>query len=81
MFLNVQNFKLFYTSAGVFIILNTIENYIHYSVGRNIENKDSITKIDFTMPTVADIVKIIIIMLVFAFLQASLTCYFEGCFN
>jgi len=71
--------KLFVISAFVFIVLNGIENIIHFSIGRSIETKDNLSTFNFEMPTFPDFVKIIGVMIVFAILQASFTCYFDGC--
>ena len=72
--------RLFLTTSGVFIVLNIIENFIHFSIGRNIQNKDDASKLTLEMPTKEDVFKIVVIMLIFAFLQGLLTCYFDGCF-
>lgn len=66
---------LFITSFLIFIIINTIENVIHYSIGRE-TNKKNIT---IKNPTYIDWVRIIIIMIIFAILQAILTCFFNHC--
>jgi hypothetical protein len=62
-------------SMGVFLILNMFENIIHFSIGRNIKEKDN-TNIGIELPEYYDIIKIMFIMLVFAFLQAIFTYYF-----
>ena len=56
----------------IFIILNIIENYIHYNIGRNRD----VEGIKLSAPSFKDWVKIIITMLIFGFLQGSLTAYF-----
>jgi len=62
-------------SAGVFLILNIFENIIHFSIGRNIKEKGN-ANIGLEIPEYYDIIKIMVIMLVFAFLQAIFTYYF-----
>jgi len=62
-------------SMGVFLVLNMFENIIHFSIGRNIEEKDN-SKIELKIPEPYDIIKIICIMAIFAILQATFTYYF-----
>ena len=62
-------------SMGVFLILNMFENIIHFSIGRNINEKNNFN-IKIELPEYYDIIKIIFIMMVFAFLQAIFTYYF-----
>ena len=62
-------------SMGVFLVLNMFENIIHFSIGRNIKEKDN-SNIELEIPEKYDIIKIIFIMFVFAFLQAIFTYYF-----
>jgi len=62
-------------SMGVFLILNMFENIIHFSIGRNINEKNNVN-IKIELPEYYDIIKIIFIMMVFAFLQAIFTYYF-----
>jgi hypothetical protein len=63
-------------SMGVFLVLNMFENIIHFSIGRNIEEKDNVNIGVIEIPEYYDIIKIIFIMVVFAFLQAIFTYYF-----
>jgi hypothetical protein len=51
--------------------MNIIENVIHYNIG-----KTSNAEFEFSNPTIADWKKIIITMILFAFLQGFLTIYF-----
>jgi hypothetical protein len=62
-------------SMSVFLVLNMFENIIHFSIGRNIKEKDN-SNIGIELPEKYDIIKIIFIMFVFAFLQAIFTYYF-----
>jgi len=61
-------------SMVVFLILNIIENIIHFSIGRNIEDKNK-TNIKIEIPEPYDILKITIIMIIFAILQALFTYF------
>jgi hypothetical protein len=63
-------------SMGVFLVLNMFENIIHFSIGRNIKEKDNANIGVIEIPEYYDIIKIIVIMIVFAFLQAIFTYYF-----
>ena len=70
------NISIFWVSLVTFLVLNIIENLLHYSIGRS-ELHDSI-KFEAYMPTRHDFVKILIIMLIFGLLQAVLTTYFTS---
>ena len=65
--------KLFVVSFFVYVVVNMIENLIHYSIG-----KHSDQDVRFEIPTSIDWVKIIAVMLIFAGIQGVLTCYFDG---
>lgn len=60
-------------SFSVFIVLNFVENLIHFSIGRNVENKDNV-RVQFKIPSGYDLVKIVFIMLFFGLLQGFFTC-------
>ncbi len=64
--------NIFMASFVAFIILNIIENYIHYNIGRNREKEEFIS---LSMPTKKDWTKIVIIMIVFAILQGAFTMF------
>jgi len=66
---------LFIISMGIFLILNIFENIIHFSIGRNINEKNNVN-IKIELPEYYDIIKITFIMILFAFLQAIFTYYF-----
>lgn len=68
---------VFVASVATFIVLNLIENLIHYSTGRSSEGHSYGFKI--VPPTKEDWVKIVIIMTIFALLQGTITCYLTGC--
>lgn len=64
-----MNLKIIFIAGFVsFIILNFIENLLHYSLGRSHEKNYKIT-----LPTLNDFIKIIAIMILFAFLQGLLS--------
>jgi hypothetical protein len=66
-----NTFHLFIISFIVFALLNTIENVIHYNIG-----KTSNAEFEYSNPTRNDWKKIIITMIIFALLQGFLTMYF-----
>jgi hypothetical protein len=61
-------------SMIVFLILNFIENIIHFSIGRNTDSKDT-ANIKIELPETYDIIKIVFTMIVFSILQALFTYY------
>ena len=72
---NIQKkgLHLVIVSFLVFIILNIIENYIHYNNGRNYHHQ----YVELSVPSRTDWIKMIIIMLCFGLLQASFTYLFD----
>jgi len=66
-----NTFHLFIISFIVFALLNTIENVIHYNIG-----KTSNRPLEISNPTIIDWKKIIVTMIIFALLQGFLTMYF-----
>ena len=81
---------IFLFSFLVFIVLNVIENVIHYNIGKfhegNGRHSDgggggdtSVAGFHFTNPSETDWVRIVVIMLVFAVLQGFFTSYFSVC--
>lgn len=70
-------FHIFIFSFLTFIVLNVIENVIHYNIGKN--HDVSSTSIEFSYPSSIDWERIIIIMLIFAVLQGGFTTYFSVC--
>ena len=67
-----KNIHIVIISFIIFIILNIIENYIHYNIGRN----RNVEGIKLSNPSLKDWIKIIITMIIFGILQGSLTAYF-----
>lgn len=59
-------------SFVVYIFVNLFENIIHYNIGR-FSNKET----HFDLPSKKDLIKIVIIMCIFALLQGILTSYFN----
>jgi N-acetyl-gamma-glutamylphosphate reductase len=56
----------------IFILLNLIENLIHYNIGRHRD----VPFIKISAPSLKDWIKIIATMILFGFLQGILTVYF-----
>lgn len=77
---------IFVFSFLVFIVLNVVENVIHYNIGKFHDHGVSagagnggIAGYHFTNPSNTDWVRIIVIMLVFAILQGVFTSHFSVC--
>ena len=71
---------VFAFSFCIFIVLNVIENVIHYNIGRfHNGNNGVMTGYHFTNPSRNDWVRIILIMIVFALLQGAFTSHFSLC--
>lgn len=67
-------FHIFIISFLVYALINVVENYIHYNIGRNQENE---YQIEFSIPSPLDWTKIVVVMVVFALLQGILTTIIE----
>jgi hypothetical protein len=84
-----DTFHIFVFSFLVFVVLNVIENVIHYNIGKYHENskkthpeKNNDTEVagfHFTNPSGTDWIRIVVIMLIFAILQGFFTSYFSVC--
>ena len=79
---------IFVFSFLVFIVLNVVENVIHYNIGKFHDHGGGagggngggdVAGYHFTNPTNTDWVRIIVIMLVFAILQGVFTSHFSVC--
>ncbi len=78
---------IFVFSFLLFIVLNVIENVIHYNIGKYHDasisggnsNGKTVAGFHFTNPSGTDWVRIVIIMFVFAVLQGFFTTYFSVC--
>jgi hypothetical protein len=66
-----NGWHIFIASVLVFVALNTVENLLHYNIGRTSNQEDHL--FEFTPPTRNDLFRIIIIMMVFAILQGVCT--------
>ncbi len=73
MLFKTNKYHLLAISFFVFIIINLFENLIHYNIG-----KHSNSKFILETPTTYDWWRIIIVMVIFATLQGTLTCYFDN---
>ena len=71
---NGKAFHIFVISFLVYAVINMVENYIHYNIGRNQENG---LQIEFSSPSSLDWTKIAVVMVVFALLQGILTIVIE----
>ena len=72
-YIGQKGIHLVIVSFMVFIILNIIENYIHYNIGRNHDSQ----YIELSAPSLTDWLRIAIIMICFAIMQASFTYLFD----
>jgi hypothetical protein len=72
-FFKKRRLHVFYISFVIFIFLNVVENYIHYNIGHHPEAKAII----LTSPSLVEWTKIILVMLLFAFLQGFFTYLME----
>ena len=72
---------IFVFSFLIFIVLNIIENVIHYNIGKyhDSTNGGGVAGLHFTNPSNTDWVRIIVIMFIFAVLQGVFTSYFSVC--
>jgi hypothetical protein len=77
-FYNGRSFPIFVISFLVYAVINMIENYIHYNIGRH---KESDYHIEFSWPTTLEWTKIAVVMVVFATLQGILTILIEQYWN
>lgn len=71
--IELQTHHILIISMIIFIVLNLIENYFHYTIGYNTDKKN------FTLPkpSVNDWSKIIFLMILFGYLQVWFTEYFS----
>lgn len=68
---------IFIISLIVFVVLNIIENILHYNNGRTY-NKEYNSLYDYiNLPSFNDFIEIIIVMSIFAILQGLMTEYFS----
>ena len=69
-----RTFHIFVISFLVYAVINMVENYIHYNIGRN---QEAGYHIDFSSPSALEWAKIAVVMVVFALLQGILTIIIE----
>jgi hypothetical protein len=69
----LQTHHVLIISMLVFIVLNLIENYFHYTIGYNAKEEQVV----FPKPSPNDWVKIIILMTIFGYLQGWFTEFFS----
>ena len=70
-----EKIHIFLFSFLVFIVLNIVENVIHYNIGKYHRSNDHIIDFHFTNPSNKDWVRISVIMIIFAILQGVFTSY------
>ena len=70
-YFNNNTRHIFVISVIVFVVLNIIENVIHYNIGR--QHDVSVGEIKAYAPSEGDWVRIITIMIIFAILQGLFT--------
>jgi hypothetical protein len=68
--------KIFMISFIVFVIVNIVENVIHYSIGRTYNQRNK----QIQAPTNTDWIRIMGVMLVCATIHASLTSFLSRLF-
>ena len=66
------SFHIIAVSFFVYLFVNLFENLIHYNIGRF---SDKETKL--SLPSKQDLIKIVVVMCIFALLQGLLTYYFN----
>jgi hypothetical protein len=60
--------RIFIISMAVYVVINLVENTIHYNIGRNFDIRH-LHDIKFISPSDTDFTRIISVMVVFAILQ------------
>lgn len=75
-YFSFEKIHIFIFSFFVFIVLNIIENVIHYNIGKYHKTNDNIVDFHFTNPSIKDWIRIFFIMIIFALLQGVFTSYF-----
>jgi hypothetical protein len=71
---------IFLISMAVYVVLNLVENTIHYNIGRNFDI-ERLHDIRFIPPSSIDFSRIIFIMFVFAMMQGAFTAMFANRFS
>ncbi len=70
-YFNKNTRHIFVISVIVFVVLNIIENVIHYNIGRQHDKPAS--ELSAYTPSSEDWIRIIVIMIIFAILQGLFT--------
>jgi len=71
-FMSSASFHIIAISFGVYLFVNFFENLIHYNIGK-FSNKAT----HFELPSKNDLIKIVLVMCIFALLQGLLTSFFN----
>ncbi len=71
--LNGADRHLIFVAISVYLIVNSIENIFYYSIGRHSGENN----IKLEVPDKKDLIKIIIVTIIFAILQGYLTFLFN----
>ena len=74
-YISAKNVHLMVVSFVVYLFVNLFENLIHYNIGRSSKNGDKNQEIK--IPSKEDLLKIIVVMIIFAALQGALTYLFN----
>lgn len=75
-YISAKNVHLMAVSFAVYLFVNLFENLIHYNIGRLSKNGENHKEIKF--PSKDDLLRIVIVMLIFAALQGLLTYWFNS---
>jgi hypothetical protein len=71
--MNSKDVHLVIISFLAYILVNLVENIIHYNIGRHSNNNQT----NFEIPNTQDLIKIIVVMFISALMQGFLTYFFE----
>lgn len=71
--IEIKTHHILVVSMIVFIVLNLIENYFHYTIGYNVREEN----FRLPIPSSDDWSKIIFLMILFGYLQGWFTEYFS----
>ena len=78
--MNIFSRYIFIISTAVYVVLNLVENTIHYNIGRNFDIRD-LHEIKFIPPSSIDFTRIISVMCIFAILQGVFTVLLTNRFD
>ena len=74
----LRDYRFFVYSIVIYILINIIENYVHYNIGKHTEDDRFIV---LTTPSNKDWVKIVVVMLAFAVIHAFLVNHVKDKWN